>query len=293
VSSYRHAAAVLSMTTLALVVVSAAFARTAAAPAPPDPLRNPVLYPGTLSAAPSCSSPKSCTSFQITFTNTDKVTFNSFLIQVPGNPFVSFELTGEPACQSTGGSFGPGFENDWICLGLNIAPGGTFTGGGVATQPLTAASTARFDESPTGSLSGLLPDYSQDIHFDPVAAAKPLPKTKRQLTRTQAWLESAIVQEEKALTLGDSPALNQRIQALAHNSRLDVINAGATLRQAGGDDEIAGAAEARIGLELKSVEADDLEAIHATDARTAKSWLTKALAKKQAALRLVEDALRD
>jgi hypothetical protein len=263
---------------------------------------NPVLYPGTLRPSATCADPKRCASFDITFMNTDKVTLNSFMFGIKGNPLVHLKLDGEAACTATGGRFGPNFADDWICLGLHIPPGQTFTGSGVATKPLTAATTARFDESNKGSIKGLLPDYSQDIHFYPVPAAAPAkttapaPKVKTNLRAAQRWLDGAISDEEEALAYtrhNDNP--EGKVRKRADEGLTQLNNASTSIADAVQADELDDAAALQITNELNPAKDDDRKAINADGPNTfqaEKAWIQKALIKKEAAQRLIAAALK-
>jgi hypothetical protein len=258
---------------------------------PPSPLLNPLLYPGTLRPAASCPSPKSCTDFVITFTNTDKVTLNSFMFGIAGNPLKSFELAGEPACKPNGSRFGPTFADGWLCLGLHVAPEGTFTGSGVATHPLTPATVARFDESNKGSTAGLLPDISQDIHFYPVAAAATAPsKSKHWLARAGNDVVAAIADEKRAL---GSDGKARDLDADVEKGLRSIDDAMSDLKDAGLEDEISGSAEASIAHTLGDARSDDEDATETNSVTAAKTSVREALAKKQAALRLIDAALKD
>ena len=286
--------------TAALLLASVGTARVAT-PAP-SPLLNPALYAGTLRPSATCADPKRCTSFDITFMNADKVTLNSFMFGINGNPLVHLKLDGEQACTATGGRFGPNFADDWICLGLHIPPGHTFTGSGVATKPLTAATTARFDESNKGSIKGLLPDYSQDIHFYPVAAASPAKATapahkeKTKLQSAGRELDEAISDEEEALGYANDGANTAgRIRARAEESLTKLNNASADIADAVDAGEIDDAAALQITNELNPAKDDDRKAERAEGAKDvppAKAWLQKALVKKESARRLIEAALK-
>lgn len=283
--------------TVALLLASAGAAHVAMPP--PSPLLNTVLYPGTLRPSATCANQKSCTSFDITFLNTDKVTLNSFMFGIKGNPLVHFKLDGEAACTATGNRFGPTYADDWICLDLKIHPGATFTGSGVATKPLTAATTARFDESNKGSIKGLLPDYSQDIHFYPVAAAAPAKATapadkqKTNLRKAQEWLDGAISDEEEALTYtrhNDNPEGKVRKRADEGLTRLE--NASTSIADAVQADEIDDATARQITNELNPAKDDDRKAKGASTFEMEKAWVQKALIKKESAQRLITAALK-
>ena len=165
------------------------------------------------------------------------------MIEVKGDPFASFGLDGEPACKATGSEFGPDFANDWICLGLDIRPNGVITGSGIATSPLTPAITARFDWSNNGTAAGLLPDYSQDIHFYPVAAPA---RTNSATTDASDAIKEAIRYEEagsEAASKHDWTSVNQDLNNKGIGARESLSMADNALTLAVSDGEGQGDGE--------------------------------------------------
>jgi len=184
---------------VAFVFASAGSSGIAGSPPPPPADLNPLLYPGTFRPAPSCNNnPGECKLAEVTFTNPQKFKVNSWMVEIKDNPFKSVKLDGEPPCTSTGGKFGPNFETAWLCLGLNVPPGGTITGSLIATHPFTHATTARFDWSNKGSQGGLLPDYSHDIPYYWIPAAAPAGPTPVEL------INDAIAKENDAIKRVDA-----------------------------------------------------------------------------------------
>ena len=150
---------------LCLVAGAVVSAPGVAKPAPP-PISDldPLFYGGTLRPAVSCASTTSCADFDATLTNTSKVTVNSWMVTIANDPLTKFSVDGA-SCTANGSKFGAKFDNGWLCLGLYIPPGAVVLASGTALHPLTTKTTARFDWSPAGTIRGLLPDSSQDMHF--------------------------------------------------------------------------------------------------------------------------------
>lgn len=265
-----------------MVAAAVAGSSVRASPAPsPSPLLNTNLYWGTFRPSSSCANPKSCTTFDAALTNTSKVTLNSFMINVLDDRFTTFNIQGA-ACKNIGTQFGASFRNAWMCLDLHIPPGATVVGSGIATHPLTANTTARFDWSNKGGLGGLFPDSSEDVHFAPLVT--PLARLDLQIAETN--LEHALFEEQKfpGATVGE-------VQAAAKRGITALGKAKTAVTAAGSGGAFQPGVEASITKSVDEAIADDKNAESASTVRTADVWMQRASVAKVGALVATEGAV--
>jgi hypothetical protein len=121
---------------------------------------------------------------------------------------------------------------------------------------------------------------------------KPKAKPKPMLEKARAAVDDAIKDEKEAIGYGPSANIMVRIHNRTAESLAKLSLAGKFLMGAVDDDEMDRATEARITDDLVAAEKDDRESVHAVDEQDAKESLTHAVAKKSAALHLIEAALK-
>lgn len=109
------------------------------------------------------------------------------MVTIANDPITKFSIDGA-SCTANGSKFGAKFHNGWLCLGLYIPPGAVVVASGIALHPLTANTSGRFDWSNAGTIRGLLPDTSQDMHFYGVVT----PAGRLDLERAETDIESAL-----------------------------------------------------------------------------------------------------
>jgi hypothetical protein len=258
--------AVASVAAVSAVLVSSA----AAAPT------TPVI---TITTDSSCSQESTCTDYDISIKNPGTLPMNGVTISiVPLAPITGFMLAGQPASQQTG------VQDAWAISPLNIAGGATDKGTFQVVTPLTATDSVSVYTTEDGFLSSV----GLDLH---VQAPKKAPPSKGGLYSAHLELTLAIKDEKKAL--GEKVA--GEIADWARVARNGLNEARINVKRAGTDDVISTDLESSINSDLAAAMADDAQAITAAeknDASSARHWLTAAMGKKEAALRLLELALK-
>jgi hypothetical protein len=257
--------AVASIAAVSAVLVSSA----AAAPTVP------VI---TITTDSSCSQASTCTDYDISIKNPGTLPINGVTISiVPLAPITGFMLAGQPPSQQTG------VQDAWAISPSNIPGGATDKGTFQVVTPLTATDSISVYTTEDGFLSSV----GLDEHVQ--APTKP-PAGKPGLTEAWRQLDFALQHEKAALKV--KTGAEMVLYTEAGRSALRLARLG--LIDAAKSGEIDTDLESTIKSDIEAAMSDDLQAEKAEkkdDVSSGERWLTKARAKKEAALRLVELAL--
>jgi len=262
--------AVVAVVAVAAILVSSA----AAAPT------TPVI---TVTTDSSCSQQATCTDYDISIQNPGTLAMNGVTISIiPLAPITGFTLVGQPASKPTGA------QDAWGIFPASIASGATAKGTFQVVAPLTSTDSISVYTTEDGFLSAV----GVDVHLKAPTKKVPVkPPSKAGLKLAAYVLGVGIEHEKKAL----GEPTGKKMAAWTDIGRSQVEEAQNDLHRAGSSGAIGSDLENSIDTDLEKAIADDTQAAAAAakdDLSSARRRLNEAISKKEAALRLLELALK-